>query len=133
MSLKKEIAVLENNSIKQNSKSTDYFTKDDIDKSYENLTQSHSDTEFEHKRDLDMNKNNDSKVLSSKSRECWRDKGLVTTSYLCIILYTCSKNANIIQMVIGYYTFAQNIFKRCVEVFNSLVLSVSSKTFCQLS
>lgn len=83
---------------------------------------------YHDKWNLDINKDNDLEALSSKYYYCQRDKVLIITSYLYILLYTYSKNINLIQMVIGYYIFAKNMIKHCIKVFYQLSFFISGKT-----
>lgn len=67
-------------------KSNDYFTKNDINKNFEDSTESYFNTKSKFKQDLDMNKDDNFKVTSSKSRDCQNDKDLIATSCLCMLL-----------------------------------------------
>ena len=60
-----------------------------------------------------------------------RNKALIATICLCMLAYSRSKYANLLQMVAGYFAFAQNMPKRCVEVFHKMGLLVTSKTVRQ--
>lgn len=59
-----------------------------------------------------------------------RNKPLIATICLCFIGYRRNKNANLLQIVNGYFAFAQNIPKRCLEVFHQMGLIVSGETVC---
>lgn len=45
-----------------------------------------------------------------------------------MLAYSKSKSANLLQMVAGYFAFAQNVPKRCVEAFHKMGLLVTSET-----
>lgn len=57
-----------------------------------------------------------------------RNKPLIATICLCLIGYGCNKNANLLQIVNGYFAFAQNVLKQCLEVFHQMGPIVSSET-----
>lgn len=48
-----------------------------------------------------------------------------------MLAYSRSKYTNLLQMIARYFVFAQNMPKRCVEVFYKMSLLVTSKTVCQ--
>lgn len=109
-------------------KLNNHSIENDIDKSFKVLSKSYFDIKYKNKRDLDINKNDDLEVPSSKYNNCWKNKTFITTFYLCILLYACSKYINLMQMVMGYYIFAQNMHKHYIKILHQLGLSVSSKT-----
>lgn len=60
-----------------------------------------------------------------------QNKGFIATICLCMLAYSRSKDANLLQMVAGYFAFAQNMPKWCVEVFHKMSLLVTSETVRQ--
>lgn len=118
-------------SSEKNAESNNNSTENDNDKSFKVLSKSYFDIGSKNKRDLDINKNNDLEVPSSKCNDCWKDKTFIATFYLCILLYTRSKHINLMQIVMGYFTFAQNMPKYYIKVFHQLGFFVSNKTVRQ--
>lgn len=104
------------------------FTKDNTNKGFKSLTELYSSIWSKDKWDLEIKRNNVSKTLSNKYQDCQRDKALITTFCLCIILYAHTKNANLIWIIIEYFIFIYNILKCCVKVFYHVQLFISSKT-----
>lgn len=47
-----------------------------------------------------------------------------------MLSYARSQKSNIYQMLKGYFTFAYNVAKRCVDVLHSMGLCVSYETIC---
>lgn len=71
-------------------------------------------------------------MLSSKSYNCRRDKTFIAIFCLCILSYARSKNINLMQMIIKYHIFAQNMRKCCIKVFHQFDFYVSNKIVWQL-
>lgn len=115
-------------SCEKNAKLNNHSIENDIDKSFKVLSKSYFDIKYKNKRDLDINKNDDLEVPSSKYNNYWKDKTFITTFYLYILLYARFKYINLMQMVMGYYIFAQNMHKHYIKIFHQLGLFVSSKT-----
>lgn len=80
---------------------------------------------------LDINENNNSKVLLNKCYDYQKNKIFITTSYLYILFYIYTKNINLILIIIKYFTFAQNIFKYYVKIFHMLDFFIFSKIIHQ--
>lgn len=81
------------------------------------LRQWHSDTESKKKQDININKDDNFKASSIKYLDCQRNKGFILIFCICIIFYICIKNANLMQMNMGYFIFIQNMSKYCIKVF----------------
>lgn len=58
----------------------------------------------------------------------WRCAQTIGVVSLCMLSYAHSARSNVLQMVLGYYSFAQNTKKRCVEVLHRLGILVSYET-----
>lgn len=58
----------------------------------------------------------------------WRRAQTIRVVSLCMLSYANSERSNVLQMVLGYYSFAQNVKKRCVEVLHRLGVLVSYET-----
>ena len=56
------------------------------------------------------------------------DRGLISTTALCMLCYGRSDRSNALQGLLSYFLFAINTAKRCVEVLHRLGLSVAYET-----
>lgn len=93
---------------------------------------SSSSNDDHHEDNLDVGRNRESGISSTvpikKHIRQQEIKALIATICLCMLAYSRSKYANLPQMVAGYFAFAQNVLKRCIEVFHKRGLLVTSKT-----
>lgn len=55
-------------------------------------------------------------------------KSLVATVSLCMLCYARNQQSNILQMITGYYAYADNTTKRMVEVLHRMGLTVVYNT-----
>ena len=64
-------------------------------------------------------------VLLSKRRDATCNCALVAVVALCMLCYGCNKRSNLLQTIIRYFAFANNVPKRCMEVLHQMGLFTS--------
>ena len=62
--------------------------------------------------------------LSSRKRS----QGLVATVSLCMLCYARNQQSNLLQVVLGYLAYADNVTKRMVEILHRIGLTVTYET-----
>lgn len=69
-------------------------------------------------------------VPASKKRKV-RDKSLIGTVCLGVLAFGHSRNANLLQMIMGYYLQGYSVAKEVISVLNRLGLTVAYNTVCE--
>lgn len=50
---------------------------------------------------------------------------------LCMLSYLYDQQSNLLQLIIGHFSFANNIPKHCMELLHQIKIVMSSKTIYQ--
>lgn len=78
------------------------------------------------------NKSETSSTIPIKKRiRQQQNKAYIATICLCMLAYSRRKYAKLLQMIAGYFAFAQNMPKQCVEVFHKIGILVTGETIRQ--
>ena len=70
-------------------------------------------------------------ALLSKKRDATCNRALVAVVTLCMLCYGRNKRSNLLQTIIGYFAFASNVPKQCVEVLYQMGLFTSYEQILQ--
>ena len=73
-------------------------------------------------------KNLDNLFLLSDWQNSFCKCFLVAVVVLCLLSYTRSKQSNILQIIVEYISFANNIFKCVIEMFHQIKLAIFYKS-----
>ena len=57
-----------------------------------------------------------------------RDRGLVATIFLCMMCYARNQQSNLLQIIIDYLAYADNIPKQTAEILHQMGLLMTSET-----
>ena len=71
-------------------------------------------------------------ALLSKRKNATHNCALVIVVALCMLCYRRNKRSNLLQIIIGYFAFASNVPKQCMEILDQIKLFISYEQILQI-